>query len=263
MTKFCANLSLLFTEHPWPERFQAAARAQFSAVEIQFPYLITANALTQLLRDNRQQLVLLNMPAGDWEQGERGIACLPDREQEFKQGVELALEYAMASNCPQINCLSGICPPELPRTEALTLMAERIQHAAKRLDRYGIQLNIEPINSYDIPGFLLDHSATVIDMIKASNCDNIRLQYDIYHMQRMESPLLPRLAKLLPYIGHIQIADHPGRHEPGTGEIDYPALFNALDSLGYTGWIGLEYNPKTTTHAGLSWLYMTPDGAMR
>ncbi|MEH6473171.1 MAG: TIM barrel protein [Halopseudomonas sp.] len=158
---------------------------------------------------------------------------------------------------PQINCLAGIRPAELPKADALQLMTERVTYAAKRLAEYQLVFNIEAINSFDIAEFLVDRSATVIEMIQASACDNIRLQYDIYHMHRMEAPLLPALPGLLPHIGHIQVADHPGRHEPGSGVIDFPRLFNALDSLGYTGWIALEYNPKTTTQAGLTWLEMT------
>ncbi|MFT6916158.1 MAG: hydroxypyruvate isomerase [Motiliproteus sp.] len=256
MPRFCANLSLLFTELPWQERFQAAAAANFGAVEIQFPYHLAQDDLLRLLQESRQQLVLLNMPAGDWDAGERGIACLPDREQEFRQGIEQALDYALACNCQQINCLAGIRPPELPLAEALQLMSCRVAYAAKRLARYGISLNIEAINSIELPGFLLDRSALVTEMIRTLGCDNIRFQYDIYHMQRMEPPLLPRLASLLPYIGHIQIADHPGRHEPGSGDIDFPRLFKTLDTLGYPGWIALEYHPETTTQAGLSWLEM-------
>jgi hydroxypyruvate isomerase len=256
MAKFCANLSLLFNEVSWPARFQAAAAADFDAVEIQFPYHLAEDELVRLLHDNQQQLVLLNMPAGDWDAGERGIACLPDREQEFRSGIEQALDYAQATHCKQINCLAGIRPPELNSADALQLLTERMAFAGKRLARYGMTLNIEAINSIDIPGFLIDRSAMVIDIIQTLPCDNIRLQYDVYHMQRMEPPILPSLSRLLPYIGHIQIADHPGRHEPGTGQIEFPKLFKALDALGYTGWIGLEYNPKTTTQAGLAWQEM-------
>ncbi len=254
MAKFCANLSLLFNETPWPERFQAAATAHFDAVEIQFPYHLVRDELVRLLQDSQQQLVLLNMPAGDWQAGERGIACLPDREHEFRTGIEQALDYAQACHCQQINCLAGIRPPELAAADALQLLSERLSFAAKRLARYGITLNIEALNSIDTPGFLVDRSAIVIDLIQTLACDNIRWQYDVYHMQRMEPPLLPGLASRMPYIGHIQIADHPGRHEPGSGDIDFPKLFKALDELGYRGWIALEYHPKTTTQAGLTWL---------
>ncbi|RDE24708.1 hydroxypyruvate isomerase [Motiliproteus coralliicola] len=254
MPKFCANLSLLFTEHPLEQRFQAAADAGFDAVEIQFPYSLSAAELQQQLHSAKQQLVLINLPAGDWQAGERGIACLPERDQEFRDGVEQALAYAIATGCRQINCLAGIRPATLSADAALEIMAERCRYAAIKLDHQGIQLNIEAINSFDIPGFLINNSSLALELIERIGQDNVRLQYDLYHMHRMEGPVLERLAQLLPKIGHIQLADHPGRHEPGTGEIDYPALLAELDRLGYTGRVALEYNPKQSTLAGLDWL---------
>ena len=254
MPKFCANLSLLFTEHEWPERFDAAAQAGFDAVEIQFPYHLEKQQLVDLLAKANQQLVLLNLPAGDWQAGERGIACLPGREQEFKQGVAQAIDYALATGCKQINCLSGIRPAELHPQQALALMAERLGYAADQLAEHQLQLNIEAINSYDIPGFLVDRSQIALELIQQLRRTNIRIQYDLYHMYRMEAPLQPKLESLLPQIGHIQIADHPGRHEPGTGKIDFLSLLNQLDALGYTGRVALEYNPMNSTSAGLGWL---------
>ncbi|WP_421862987.1 hydroxypyruvate isomerase family protein [Motiliproteus sp.] len=254
MPRFCANLSLLFVEHPLEQRFQAAAAAGFDEVEIQFPYPIEPQQLVELLSRNSQQLVLFNLPAGDWDAGERGIACLPNREQEFIDGVEQALIYAAATGCRQINCLAGVRPDSLSDDSAMQIMAERCRYAAKRLGQQGINLNIEAINSYDIPGFLINNSAKARALLDRIGADNVRLQYDLYHMQRMEAPIMPRLAELMPIIGHIQVADHPGRHEPGTGEMDYPALLAELDRLGYTGRVALEYNPKQSTLAGLDWL---------
>lgn len=254
MPRFCANLSLLFTELPLEQRFQASSEAGFTEVEIQFPYSLSIELLSQRLNEARQQLVLINLPAGDWDAGERGIACLPGRDQEFKQGVELALSYASATQCRQVNCLAGIRPASLDPNEAIEIMAERCRYAAEQLAQEGITLNIEAINSFDIPGFLIDNSDLALQLIKRIGADNVRLQYDLYHMHRMESPILPRLSSLTPSIGHVQLADHPGRHEPGTGEIDFPRLLSELDQLGYTGRVALEYNPKSSTLAGLHWL---------
>ena len=254
MPKFAANLTMLFNEVPFLERFAAAARAGFEAVEFLFPYPYPAPALADGLETHRLQLVLHNLPAGNWEAGERGIACLPDRVGEFQDGVGLAIEYAKALRVPQLNCLVGIPTAGLDRDRVDTTLVENLRFAAAALKTAGIRLLVEPCNSYDIPGFALSRSKDALALINAVGSDNLYLQYDIYHMQRMEGELAATIAAHLPRIGHIQLADNPGRHEPGTGEINYAFLFALLDRLGYAGYVGCEYKPLATTEEGLNWL---------
>ncbi|WJF88941.1 hydroxypyruvate isomerase [Paraburkholderia bonniea] len=254
MPKFAANLTMLFNELPFLERFAAAAQAGFDAVEFLFPYPYAISELQQQLQQNQLKLVLHNLPAGNWEAGERGIACLPDRIDEFREGVSRAINYAKALKVSQLNCLAGIVPVSVDAQTARTTLVDNLRFAAEALKQEGIRLLVEPCNSYDIPGFALNHSAQGLDVIRAVGSDNLFLQYDIYHMQRMEGELAATIQKNLALIGHIQLADNPGRNEPGTGEIHYPYLFSLLDSLGYNGYIGCEYKPRTTTQAGLGWL---------
>lgn len=254
MPKFAANLSMLFTEVPLLERFERAARAGFTAVEIQFPYDTPAEQLQQALFRNKLALVLHNMPAGDWVAGERGIACHPDRVDEFRRGLDTALAYAGALGVPQLNCLAGIRPANVPADTARHVLASNLRYAAQRLKAHGLKLLIEPINTYDIPGFFLSRSCQVLELIAEVGADNLFLQYDVYHMQRMEGDLANTLSTNLEKIAHIQIADNPGRHEPGTGEINFAFLFAHLDRIGYTGWVGCEYKPRATTEAGLGWM---------
>ncbi len=253
MPRFAANLSLLFTEAPLLDRFERAARAGFAAVEIQFPYDTPAEQLQQALFRNRLSLVLINLPAGDWAAGERGIACHPDRVDEFRQGIDTALAYAAALGVPQLNCLAGIRPAQVPADTARHVLADNLRYAALRLKAHGLKLLIEPINTFDIPGFFLHGTRQALDLIAEVGADNLFLQYDVYHMQRMEGELANTQAANLDRIAHIQIADNPGRHEPGTGEINFDFLFAHLDRIGYPGWIGCEYKPATTTEAGLGW----------
>ncbi|WP_246480114.1 hydroxypyruvate isomerase [Motiliproteus sediminis] len=257
--RFCANLSLLFTELPLAKRFAAAADCGFEGVEIQFPYPLQPDALAELLNQNSQQLVLFNLPAGDWDSGERGIACHPDRVDEFKRGVELARRYARATGCLRINCLAGIPPAAVTTADAEQTLIANLAYAADNLAADGLQLCVEPINSRDIPGFLLNRSDQTAALLERVGRANLRLQYDIYHMQIMEGNLSNRLAELLPIIGHIQLADAPGRHQPGTGEINFPNLLNHLDRLGYTGWIGLEYLPLQASAASFGWMETLPE----
>lgn len=245
---------MLFTEVPLPERFERAARAGFTAVEIQFPYDTPADQLQQALLRNKLTLVLFNLPAGDWAAGERGIACHPDRVDEFRQGIDTALAYAAALGVPQLNCLAGICPAHVPADTARHVLLGNLRHAALRLKAHGLKLLIEPINTFDIPGFFLHGTRQALDLITEVGADNLFLQYDAYHMQRMEGDLARTLAAHLDRIAHVQIADNPGRHEPGTGEINFDFLFAHLDRIGYAGWVGCEYRPATTTEAGLGWL---------
>src|ERR1700730_3898737 len=254
MPKFAANLTMLFNEVPFLDRFAAASEAGFEAVEFLVPDSYPATDLRQRLDANNLQLVLHNLPAGNWEGGERGIACLPDRKKEFREGVTRAIEYAKALNVPQLNCLVGIPPASVSLTDARATIVENLKFAADALKKEGIRLLVEPCNYFDIPGFALNRSQEGLDVIREVGSDNLFLQYDIYHMQRMEGELAATIKRNLPSIAHIQLADNPGRNEPGTGEINYPFLFSLLDSLGYDGWIGCEYKPRGTTEAGLGWL---------
>jgi hydroxypyruvate isomerase len=245
---------MLFNEVPFLDRFAAAAEAGFDAVEFLFPYPYKAAELAERLNAHDLKLVLHNLPAGNWEAGERGIACLPDRKGEFKEGVGRAIEYARALRVPQLNCLVGIPAAGVDRDTALATIVENLRYAAGELKREGIRLLVEPCNSYDIPGFALNRSAEALGVIEQVGSDNLFLQYDIYHMQRMEGELAATIKKQFAKIAHIQLADNPGRNEPGTGEIHYPFLFDLLDSLGYEGYIGCEYKPKAATVDGLGWL---------
>ena len=263
MPHFAANLTMLFTELPFLDRFKAAADAGFSAVEFLFPYDFVKSDVATALSDNGLKLALHNLPAGDWARGERGIACHPDRKQEFRAGVEQAIEYAQALDCPQLNCLAGILPAGVARDAAQGVLIENLQYAAEKLQAAEIGLLLEPVNSRDIPGFFVDRPSVGFSIISAARVRNLKLQYDIYHAQVMEGDLANTIEREFARIGHIQLADNPGRNEPGTGEINYPYLFGRLDELGYAGWIGCEYKPKSTTIEGLGWVrpYLTKEFA--
>jgi hydroxypyruvate isomerase len=253
MPKFAANLTMLFTELPFMQRFEAAAKAGFEAVEYLFPYPFEKKELTAALRANGLQQVLHNLPAGDWDKGERGIACHPDRTGEFREGIAMAIDYATALGCPQLNCLVGKVPAGVSAEAAHKTVVENLRLAAGELEAAGLRLLIEPINTFDIPGFFLTRTDQALALIDEVGSSNLRVQYDIYHAQRMEGELGNTLSKNLARIGHIQLADNPGRGEPGTGEINYPWLFRHIDSIGYEGWIGCEYKPRATTAEGLGW----------
>jgi len=251
--KFAANLTMLYNEHPFLDRFEAAARAGFHGVEFLFPYAFPAEQIAERLDRNRLELVLHNLPAGNWESGERGIACHPDRVSEFQDGVGKAIDYAKALGVKQLNCLAGIAPPAVPTERLQETLVSNLRFAAGRLESEGIRLLVEPINTFDIPGFFINRTQQALDVIRATGSGNLFVQYDIYHMQRMEGELAGTLKKHLASIRHVQLADNPGRNEPGTGEINYGFLFRWLDAIGYGGWIGCEYKPLTTTDAGLGW----------
>jgi hydroxypyruvate isomerase len=253
MTKLAANLTMLFTEVPFLDRFEAAARAGFKAVEFLFPYPYEASDLAQRLKVNKLELVLHNLPAGNWEAGERGIACHPERVDEFRNGVRSAISYASQLGVTRLNCLVGIVPKGVPHAVAHRTAVANLAYAAGALKAEGIRLLIEPINTFDIPGFFLCHTGQAARIIEETGSDNLFIQYDIYHMQRMEGELSNTLKANLALIGHVQLADNPGRNEPGTGEINYRFLFEQLTAHGYDGWIGCEYKPRTTTEAGLGW----------
>jgi len=254
MPKFNANLTMMFTEVEFYDRFDRAAKAGFSAVEYLFPYDWPAAELAEKLEENKLEQVLHNLPPGDWAGGERGIACLPGREEEFQDGVGRAIEYAKALNCPMLNCLAGLTPADATADEVRTVLVKNLRFAAEALAREEITFLIEPINFLDMPGFHLNTSRDTMNLLEEVGHDNILLQYDIYHMQRMEGDLINTITKYKDKIGHMQLADNPGRHEPGTGEINFTNLFKAIDDLGYRGWIGCEYIPATDTEAGLGWL---------
>jgi hydroxypyruvate isomerase len=253
MPRFAANLTMLFNEVPFLERFERAARAGFSAVEFLFPYGWTAEEIKSRLDANGLQLVLHNLPAGDWDGGERGIACHPDRVEEFRAGVDRAIAYARVLGVKQLNCLAGKAPAGVPEDVLRATFVANLRYAAQKLEGAGLRLLIEPINRFDIPGFYLHRTDQAIAILDEVGAANAFVQYDIYHAQRTEGELAATMRKHLARIAHIQLADNPGRHEPGTGEINYPFLFKLLDEIGYDGWIGCEYKPAGTTEAGLGW----------
>lgn len=253
MPKFAANLTMLYNELPFLDRFEAAAEAGFTGVEYLFPYDFDKHEIASRLSRFGLTQVLHNLPAGNWGAGERGIAILPERTGEFREGVSRAIDYAGTLGCKQINCLVGIAPKEASPERLHETMVANLDFAARRLKEAGIKLLIEPVNTRDIPGFFLCHTKQALAVIDEIGSDNIQLQYDIYHMQIMEGDLTRTIEANLPRIAHVQLADNPGRNEPGTGEINYPYLFKKLDSLGYQGWIGCEYKPATTTTEGLGW----------
>ena len=253
MPKFAANLTMLFNEHDFLARFDAAAKAGFQAVEFLFPYAFPVAEIKARLQANGLQLVLHNLPAGNWEGGDRGVACDPARVAEFRSGVAQAIEYAAALGVPQLNCLAGKAPAGVAEADLRRTFVANLRFAAAELKKAGLKLLIEPINTFDIPGFYLSRSTQAIDILDEVGADNAYLQYDIYHAQRMEGELAATMSKYLPRIAHIQLADNPGRNEPGSGEIHYPFLFRHLDRIGYAGWIGCEYKPAGSTEAGLGW----------
>lgn len=254
MPEFAANLSMLYTERSFIDRFAAAAADGFRAVEYVSPYEEAPEAIAaELVRHDLQQ-ALFNLPAGNWAAGERGIACLPDRVAEFQTSVTRAIEYARALGCRKVNCLAGIVPGGIEPDVAEATLVDNLRFAAERLADAGISLVFEPINTRDIPGYFLtttDQAERIMDRVGHSN---LLIQYDFYHMQIMQGDLLPTFERLQSKIGYVQIADNPGRHEPGTGEINHDFIFRRLDELGYDGWVGCEYKPAASTSAGLGWL---------
>jgi hydroxypyruvate isomerase len=254
LLKFAANLTLLFTEHPFLERFKAAQENGFNAVECQFPYAWPASEIKAIMDTHNLEMVLHNLPPGNFEAGERGIACLVGREDEFVSGVSHAISYAKILGVKQLNCLVGILPAGADQTLAHETLVRNLKFAAQALKAEGIRLLIEPINSFDVPGFYLNHSKQALALIDEVNSDNLFIQYDIYHMQRMEGEIASTIEKHLNKISHIQIADNPCRFEPGTGELNFPFIFKQLEKIGYAGSIGCEYNPQNGTAAGLGWL---------
>lgn len=254
MPKFSANLTMLFTDVDFMDRFEKASQFGFKGVEYLFPYGWKKEQLSEKLEKYGLQQVLHNLPAGNWGAGERGIACLSGREGKFQEGVGLAIEYAKALNCKRLNCLVGKTPQGVPPEKVRQTLVSNLQFAAAALEKEGIRLLIEPLNDRDIPGFYLIHTQDALRLMEEVNHSNLWLQYDIYHMQIMEGNLTKTILNNLNRIAHIQLADNPGRDEPGTGEINFTNLFRSIDEARYEGWIGCEYAPVGKTEDGLQWI---------
>lgn len=256
MIKLAANLSMLFTEHDFLERFAVAAKAGFRGVEYLFPYAYAPRELRAALDDNGVEQVLFNLPPGDWQAGERGLASLPGREAEFRDSVSEALRYAEALDCPRLHAMAGLLPTDADEATSeahLSTYIDNLRYASAELARTGRTLLIEPINTHDMPGFFLNRQAQAREVLKRVGADNLRIQFDLYHCQMTEGNLFANLEAQLPYLGHVQIAGVPGRHEPDVGEVNYPAVLERLAELGYDGWVGCEYKPAAATAAGLGW----------
>jgi hydroxypyruvate isomerase len=244
---------MLFKELEFPERFDAAAQAGFKAVEIQFPYAWDKGRLAQIAQHAGVEVVLINIPAGDPEKGDRGIGCLPSRIREFRDAIGKAIEYAEELGCRQMNCLAGVAPPGVDPAFLHATYVSNLRYAANELALAEMTLLVEPISTHAVPGFFLSRSDDALALIDEVDADNLKLQYDLFHMRIMGDDLARTLEANLARIGHMQVADVPGRHEPGTGEIDFPPLFDLIDRLGYEGWIGAEYVPTGKTENGLAW----------
>jgi len=254
MPHFSANLSFLFLDQPFLDRFAAAAACGFQGVEFHFPYDFPMDEVADAARRAGVEVVLFNFPAGNWAAGERGIACLPERQAEFRAGVDKAAAWAEALACPRANCLAGLRPDGISEAVLRDTLIGNLRFAADQFGPAGRQVLIEPLNSRDTPRFLVDRSAAALSILEDVDRPNLFLQYDIFHAQVMEGELALTLARHLPKIAHIQFADNPGRHEPGTGEINFPFLFRHLDAIGYQGWVGAEYVPSGVTEASLGWM---------
>jgi hydroxypyruvate isomerase len=253
MPRLCANLGFLFGEVPFLDRFDAAARAGFKGVEFASPYEYPAAELRARLKDAGLSLVLINSPAGNRAAGERGFACLPGRVDTFRDGVSQALDYAVALDCKLIHVMAGVPPADLAPDTAAALYAANLAWAGERGLSAGVKLVIEPLNPRDAPGYFLRTQEQGAAIVAALGHNRIGLQFDIYHCQTAQGDVTTRLAKLLPVVDHMQLADVPGRHEPGTGEIGWEYVFRRIDELGYSGWIGCEYAPIGDTVEGLAW----------
>jgi hydroxypyruvate isomerase len=254
MIRFSANLTKLFSEVDFPGRFEQAAKAGFEAVEFAFPYRWKKEDLAERIARYGLEQVLFNLPPGNWENGDRGIACLPGREREFRESVALAIDYARALNCSRLHCMVGQSPVAEPPEEVRRTLVENLRFAAATLEKEGIRLLIEPSNPLDFPGYYLYGTRNALKLMEEVGHPNLWLQYDVYHMQIVEGDIMRTIQANLSRIAHIQIADNPGRNEPGTGEINYPNIFRFLDQQGYRGWIGCEYQPLRATEEGLGWM---------
>jgi len=253
MPRLAANLNYLFTEVEFLDRFEAAAKAGFRAVEYQSPYAHDRQAMRERLREHGLDMVLMNLPAGDVQAGDAGIACDPNRRQEFRDGVEEGIDFARVLGCPQLNCLAGIAPAGVSPGELFDTFVENLRFAAKKLSLAGLRLLIEPINIRDRPGFYLSRSTQAMEIIDAVGEDNLFLQFDVYHTQIMQGDIVKNFEAHRLRIRHVQIADNPGRHEPGTGELNFSFILASFDAMGYEGWVSCEYAPSTNTEDSLAW----------
>ena len=263
MPRFAANLSMLYTEHSFLDRFAAAATDGFEGVECLLPYEFAPEAIASRLQAYGLEQVLFNLPPGDWTRGERGMACHPGREAEFAASVETALRYAKALGCRRLHAMSGLLPAGVTIAQARNTLVANLRAAARRVAAEGITLLIEPINHRDMPGYFLNYQQQAHDLVAEVGEPNLQVQMDFYHCQIMEGDLIRRLQRHVQGVGHVQIAGVPDRHEPDRGEVAYPAVFEALDAAGYTGWVGCEYRPAGNTRDGLGWLrpwLQTPRG---
>jgi hydroxypyruvate isomerase len=254
MPKFAANLTMMFNEVDFPQRFASAARAGFDAVEFLFPYEHAPQDVAQWLRENNLQNALFNLPPGDWAAGERGIASLPGREAEFRAGVARALEYALAMGTQRLHAMAGLLPVDADRNRHRDVYIDNLRHAARELGKHGLSLLIEPINTRDIPGYFINTQAEGHAIREAVGEPNVKVQMDFYHTQIVEGDIAMTLRKHFDGVGHIQIAGVPSRNEPDDGEVNYRYLFRLLDELGYDGWVGCEYRPRGRTEDGLGWM---------
>ncbi len=254
MPRFCANLEFMFSEHPFMERFAAAAEAGFHAVEFHYPYNKDVDELVEYLGTHNLEQVLINAPKGDVE-GDHGLACNPDRQGEFEDSVGLAIDYAKAMGTGHVHVMAGKRPEGSSADVLLKTYIDNIQFAARALGGHGIKALIEGVNSkFDVPGYFLDRPSDALAILRSIEEPNLYLQFDFYHAQIMEGSLTGLFHNALPVTAHIQIADTPGRHEPGTGEINYSYVFKMIDDAGWDGWVGCEYRPKGATLEGLAWM---------
>ena len=254
MPKFAANLTMMFNEVPFLQRFKAAAEAGFKGVEFLFPYDHPAQEIAQQLKANGLENVLFNMPPGDWAAGERGLASLPGREAEFREGVIKAIGYAKALGTPRLHMMAGLAPADADRALHRTTYIANLRHACSEAAKHGIAVMIEPINTRDMPGYFLNTQADAHAIREEAGAPNLKVQMDFYHVQIMEGDIAMKVRRYLPHIGHIQVAGVPERNEPDTGEVNYAYLFRLLDKLGYDGWVGCEYRPAKGTVEGLGWM---------
>jgi hydroxypyruvate isomerase len=253
MIRFCAHIGYQFTEVPFFERFAAAAAQGFRAIEFPAPYAFPAQEIARLLRDNGLSYAQFALPMGNASAGEKGIGCHPGRRAELDEGIAMAIEYARFLDCKLVHAMAGILPAGLSKEDGIRTHIESLRHVADRLAPHGITVLVEPINSVEVPGYLVDRPSVALSILNACGRTNVRLLFDAYHSAVMGEDPVSFVRAHVARIGHVQVADHPGRHEPGTGSIDFPALFDALNTLGYTGWVGCEYKPLSRTVDGLGW----------
>ena len=254
MPKFAANLTMMFNEVPFPQRFSAAAEAGFTAVEFLFPYDYTPQEVATWLRENGLKNVLFNMPPGDWAAGERGLASLPGREETFRAGLTRAIEYARALGTPRVHAMAGLLPAGADRNKHRAVYVENLRYAAQALAKHGLVLLIEPINTRDIPRYFLNTQEDAHAVREEVGEANLKVQMDFYHVQIVEGDIAMKFRRYFEHVGHIQVASVPERNEPDDGEVNYRYLFRLIDDLGYGGWIGCEYRPRAGTAQGLGWL---------